>query len=115
MHAPVHAARAFPRADFGLPIIFHFQSRSDPQDTNTLQVSRAQDRFPSPLILRPSSKGDCIALWLEGAKVPERLTINGTDVRKSVTASELAAVQDNQRVLLEPNPIQAFLNYLSNT
>jgi CRISPR-associated protein Cmr1 len=41
----------FPRAAFGLPIIFHFQGGGDPDDY-TLQAGDS-DRMASPLILRP--------------------------------------------------------------
>lgn len=45
----------FPRAAFGLPIIFHFQSRTDPQDTQLLPLvsGAAGNRMASPMILRP--------------------------------------------------------------
>jgi CRISPR-associated protein Cmr1 len=50
----------FPRAEFGLPIIFHFQSRNDPQDCQLLPFFEearngegAGNRMTSPLILRP--------------------------------------------------------------
>lgn len=46
----------FPRAAFGLPIIFHFQSQRDPRDF-TLQgfpdKAKGIDRLASPLLLRP--------------------------------------------------------------
>ena len=45
----------FPRAAFGLPIVFHFQSRTDPQDTQLLPLvsGAAGNRMASPMILRP--------------------------------------------------------------
>ncbi|GAB4362724.1 MAG: type III-B CRISPR module RAMP protein Cmr1 [Methylohalobius crimeensis] len=49
-HPPEHEARpAFPRAAFGLPIIFHFIGRGEPEDT-TLKP-KAHERLASPLIL----------------------------------------------------------------
>ncbi len=52
LHAPTHpAGNVFPRAAFGLPIVFHFQSNSDPTD-HTLEPAGAVDRMASPLILR---------------------------------------------------------------
>lgn len=62
---PKHARMAatpdngFPRADFGLPIIFHFQSKSDPGDCHLLPFLRGKtdekkgNRMASPLIIRP--------------------------------------------------------------
>jgi CRISPR-associated protein Cmr1 len=41
----------FPRAVFGLPIIFHFKDKDDPKDT-TLK-GQSYERWASPLILRP--------------------------------------------------------------
>ncbi|GHU35376.1 type III-B CRISPR module RAMP protein Cmr1 [Betaproteobacteria bacterium] len=53
-HKPVHkAGKVFPRAAFGLPIIFHFKDKGDPAD-HTLQAQN-HDRLASPLILRPYS------------------------------------------------------------
>jgi CRISPR-associated protein Cmr1 len=46
---------AFPRALFGLPIIFHFKDRNDPQDTE-LSCHRGRERknrMASPLIIKP--------------------------------------------------------------
>jgi CRISPR-associated protein Cmr1 len=54
-HTPGHepqpqwAVDAFPRAAFGLPIVFHFQDREDPSAT----LTTARGRLASPLILRP--------------------------------------------------------------
>ncbi len=50
-HIPDDAA---PRAEFGLPIVFHFKDsrQGDPEDV-TLQPSGDSDRMASPLILRP--------------------------------------------------------------
>ena len=52
-HQPVHKVRKFPRAAFGMPIVFHFKDKQqgDPQDC-TLQPNGAE-RLASPLIIRP--------------------------------------------------------------
>jgi len=54
-HAPTHSVQKFPRAKFGLPIIFEFKREDardgDPKKT-TLQGAE-HDRLASPLILRP--------------------------------------------------------------
>ena len=49
--------RVFPRAAFGLPIVFHFKDggRSDPDDV--IVVPEDGDRMASPLILRPYFDG----------------------------------------------------------
>jgi hypothetical protein len=61
------ATRFFPRADLGLPIVFHFQhqSRGDPNDT-TLQVDGVKDatRMASPIILKALATSATTALPL---------------------------------------------------
>ena len=70
-HAPQHPVRdVYPRAAFGLPIVFHFKDRGDPSD-NTLEaaVRKDHDRMASPLILRPYFDGKAyrpMALLLPG-------------------------------------------------
>jgi len=46
---------AFPRAELGLPIVFHFKDCNDPKDTELYPVIDGQEmtRMASPLILRP--------------------------------------------------------------
>jgi len=59
---------AFPRAAFGLPIVFHFKDDDDPKDT-TLYPDSGRQRHASQLILRPfrTSKGFvALALVLDG-------------------------------------------------
>ncbi|MHA1734048.1 MAG: type III-B CRISPR module RAMP protein Cmr1 [Promethearchaeota archaeon] len=45
----------FPRAAFGLPIIFHFKDKWDPRDTEIrpLHKNKRYNRMASPLILKP--------------------------------------------------------------
>lgn len=42
---------AFPRAEFGLPIVFHFKDRGDPPDTTLTPPN--DERMASPLIIKP--------------------------------------------------------------
>ena len=63
-HTPKHPGQGFPRAAFGLPIIFHFKDKGDPDDTtlqgvNTTAQGQEVDveRWASPLILRPLRLG----------------------------------------------------------
>ncbi len=69
-HPPRHPVHKFPRAHFGLPIIFHFKDRGDPSDT-TLRLEEA-DRRASPLLFRPLGEGQkpCVVAVLEGARFP---------------------------------------------
>lgn len=69
-HVPSHPARiAFPRAAFGLPIVFHFKDKGDPPDV----ILKPQDaeRMASPLILRACRLEN--GRWAPGALLlPER-------------------------------------------
>lgn len=110
---PVSKIDAFPRADFGMPIIFHFKDRDDPRD-QSLQPSKNVDRYPSPVILRPSSKGQAMAVHLANTAAPEELCLSSgyqqARVRKSPTRGEMEQATDKERSLFEPNAITAFLN-----
>lgn len=80
---PVSAIKKFPRAAFGLPIIFHFTGNNAPAGNYTLNEARKErkeatdppnkERFASPLILRPFLCSDKravgLALLLEGSRV----------------------------------------------
>jgi len=53
-HAPQNPARPFyPRADLGLPIVFHFQSNRDPSDHILEAANDGATRMASPVILKP--------------------------------------------------------------
>lgn len=64
----------FPRAAFGLPIIFHFKDRGDPADTTLQGATEGAERLASPLILRPFACAEqgavAIAVLLEGNRLP---------------------------------------------
>jgi CRISPR-associated protein Cmr1 len=68
----------FPRAAFGLPIIFHFTGANAPTDTTLKEQGEnkeqdSKERFASPLILRPffcnDNRAVGLALLLEGSRV----------------------------------------------
>ncbi len=57
-HAPSHPVqKLYPRAAFGLPIVFHFQSAKDPDQLILEPHDEAHDRMASPLLLRPYGGG----------------------------------------------------------
>jgi len=58
-HRPEHpAGNSFPRADLGVPIIFHFKDSGDPRD-HALQVQTDKPgRMASPVITRPLALAD---------------------------------------------------------
>ena len=67
-HAPKHpAGNLFPRAAFGLPIIFHFQGRGEPRDSSLqpLVKGNLKERMASPIILRSYLQTD--KRWLSAA------------------------------------------------
>jgi CRISPR-associated protein Cmr1 len=52
-HSPSHPVHpAFPRADLGLPIIFHFKDLGDPGDTTLEGPRDGRRRFASPVITK---------------------------------------------------------------
>lgn len=81
---------AFPRAEFGLPIVFHFQS-GDPDDTvlypNNDSAGRKRERMASPLILKPLAlqSGKAIPLVLHLRTHP----LTGVDLRSGNRSVEL--------------------------
>ncbi|HXT35211.1 MAG TPA: type III-B CRISPR module RAMP protein Cmr1 [Chloroflexota bacterium] len=58
-HDPVHPAeRYFPRADLGLPIVFHFQGERDLKDGPILAAEmKDATRMASPVVLKPFALG----------------------------------------------------------
>lgn len=73
---------AFPRAELGLPIVFHFkdQGYGDPKDTELYPVVNGQEktRMTSPLILRPMicKNGEVLQMILRlNAPVPDEVVL----------------------------------------
>ena len=71
---------AFPRAELGLPIVFHFKDNGDPKDTELYPVidSQKKTRMASPLILRPMicKNGEVMQLILRlNSPVPDEVIL----------------------------------------
>ncbi|MCC6625248.1 MAG: type III-B CRISPR module RAMP protein Cmr1 [Deltaproteobacteria bacterium] len=110
----------FPRAAFGMPIIFHFQSNQDPRDTTLAPVG--YERMASPLILRPVPREDgwaCLGIILQ---VPDRssvkLELKGaqlkSEVRAGLSPEEAARVKPmNQSAPGVTDPLEAFRRFVS--
>jgi len=135
-HAPTCSVHKFPRAAFGLPIIFHFKDASrgnpnspnhDPRDTS-LELA-AHDRLASPLILRPlavqGGKAVGLAAVLEGASDPVHLdlTLNTRQgaprtwagLKADLAAREAASITDangNPHLGTHSDVVAAFLDTL---
>lgn len=122
-HKPEHPVHAFPRAAFGLPIIFHFKDRDEPSDTS-LQP-RGAERFASPLVLRPVRDGGpfrALALVLpseELGAVLKRLELkNLSEVRGDLQkgeADQIKPISDNRpsRPPSGSPALDAFLTFFS--
>jgi CRISPR-associated protein Cmr1 len=126
MHAhELSIVRKFPRAAFGLPIVFHFKDwkYGDPP-TATLEGSADRcKRLASPLVLRPlaceggSAVG--LAMILEGtsvAQIPDGLVVKESDgerrehrVEASLTTEEAAQIRPLRG---KPDTLDAFLKFL---
>lgn len=118
-HAPVHPALpAFPRAAFGLPINFHFQSKSDRSDAslNPVIYGERKERMASPLILRPfkTAEGQWVAaaLLLPHSHIAAlKLDLSGTAV-PYWNEQKAALVTPMSEYGLEP--LSAFLKYFAS-
>ncbi|MBK1645221.1 type III-B CRISPR module RAMP protein Cmr1 [Thiocapsa imhoffii] len=77
-HAPTHpVTNAYPRAAFGLPIVFHFKDENKGEPPQQLLVPEGGDRMASPLILRPYWSGQawhpavlCLPGWAARLSTP---------------------------------------------
>lgn len=82
---------AFPRAELGLPIVFHFQEQGDPPDTvlypDNDAKGKKRERMASPLILRPLAlqSGQAIPMILR-LQTP---ALSGVDLRRGDTSLTL--------------------------
>ena len=93
MHKPEHQAKGFyPRAAFGLPIVFHFKDKGDPRDQVLNPGDDSRDRMASPLILRPWFDGQryrpvalLLPRWKERLSVPVRLELPGAATSASAS------------------------------
>lgn len=79
---------AFPRAEFGLPIVFHFQGQEEPPDTVLYPANgpdgKARERMASPVILKP-------LVFSDGKAVPLILRL----VTSNVAGVELRPASDS--------------------
>jgi CRISPR-associated protein Cmr1 len=119
---------AFPRAEFGLPIVFHFPPRQgEPEDTVLYPFSargELRERMASPLILKPLALADGKA-----APLILRLTtpvLTGVELKQGARSLELldtTVVRDSRLATYRDSPlssspsgsaIEAFLAHARN-
>lgn len=130
-HPPVDSkVNFFPRAAFGLPIIFHYQQDSGPgnePDDHTLKVADVgKERMSSPLILRPyldiNDKWHSAALllpnWQKALAQPLELSPRPKNINQqpqhwssSPEQQEKFAGKDNLMQGCGVDPLSAFLEY----
>lgn len=129
---PTRELVLFPRAAFGLPIVFHFNGKSqgDPAGDVILQgVSEEHERLPSPLILRPlacqNGQAVGLALLLEGCDYPLDKLVLHSEGQASIHQRPVSGrlTQHNAEHLTRAIPeinkqqdlLHAFLLYIKGT
>lgn len=102
---------AFPRAELGLPIIFHFQGHGEPPDTTLYPTNGPDDksfeRMASPLILKPLAltKDQAIPVIMRLRTLP----LANVDLRQGKTSLSLppSTIVRGNRLATYPNsPLQ---------
>lgn len=109
-HEPVHqAGNMFPRASFGLPILFHSHQEKAVNATVNPAIG---ERLASPLIIRPRKVGShyqVMALVLPYKDILKmKVEINGMEypIWEQDKAKHIHPIQENGN-----DPLDAFLNY----
>lgn len=122
---PEIAVPFFPRAAFGLPIVFHFKDRYEPTDTQ-LEPLGSASRMSSPVILKALAisrdKAVWVALFLNKPPLPGVKLVNtGFQATTKEAIVNPQILQYKNSPLLQPGlqneqqnfmVIPAFLNYL---
>lgn len=113
---------SFPRAAFGLPIIFHFKDENNGDPEQTKLEGPHNSRLASPLILRPlacaNEQAVGMALILQGPPAPPGgLALKGSSDRSKINfevRSDLTPAEAKQIAPLdsEADVLQAFLRYV---
>jgi CRISPR-associated protein Cmr1 len=97
---------AFPRAELGLPIVFHFQEQGDPPDT-VLYPNGGRERMASPLILKPLAlANDKFVPLIVRLKTP---LLSGVDLRqgeRSLPLPQPTILRDPKLATYRDSPMQ---------
>lgn len=120
LHTP--AVEKFPRALFGMPIIFHFQSKTDPKDTQLAPAG--QSRLASPVILRPVRVGGqwtaVCAVLFDADRENLQVELTGKGVREAtpvewrVTERERTAIAERVKPYKTSDITLSFLDYFAS-
>lgn len=114
-HAPKHPVRKFPRAHFGLPILFHFKDKDkgDPPDT-TLKLPEAERRA-SPLLFRPLAERLSVVAVLEGDRFPGKKLVLEGDRSRTWTVDPWLTPEEAEQIRPlggQVDPVRAFVKNL---
>ncbi|MCA9994817.1 MAG: type III-B CRISPR module RAMP protein Cmr1 [Anaerolineales bacterium] len=107
-----HIGTKFPRAQLGLPIIFHFPQERNFDDATLTGLEK--DRMASKLILRPLSCGQnkavALAAVLAGPTLPDGgIALDGRPVKATLSQPEASKITPLNG---EPTVIKAFFNFI---
>lgn len=112
----------FPRAAFGLPIVFHFkdQNKGEPKDTTLQGAEERKERLASPLILRPlacrNNQAIGLAIILNGPRIPPGgVVFIEKDSKTQHPANTILRPDEARRIPPlngQTDVLRAFLNYL---
>jgi len=120
-HRPEHPVRdLYPRAAFGLPIVFHFKDENKGEPAQQLLVPEGGDRMASQLVLRPYWDGQrwhpCALLipgWEQALAVVAQCS-EATDHRawpRDADAQAQRAAQIKPMAKRGNDPLSAFMTY----
>lgn len=123
-HETIRNIDKFPRGDFGLPIVFHFQRDERIENDFTLNAKN-YERLASPLILRPISCEDgaiSLALILQTTRASEieLMITSGRNIKdKAVSRLDKSEAVELTNRGLTPldykiDVLQAFLDFFAN-
>ncbi len=121
-HAPRSQVDKFPRAQFGLPIVFHFKDEPPLKDWD-IQLRPGDedyDRRASPLILRPLGEKTSLVAVLEGDRLPPGgVALYVRDQRREQSwLVETSLTPDEAKDIIplqgQTDPLRAFLTFLKN-
>ena len=110
-HPPQHPAQGvYPRAAFGLPLVFHFKDWRDGDPFRETLIPAKHDRMASPLVLRPYFDGQdyrpaalLLPGWEERVSVRVRLGSEPTD---RVTPAWPTAPQEREQLAAKIGPMR---------
>jgi CRISPR-associated protein Cmr1 len=119
---------AFPRAEFGLPIVFHFQGNGDPPETVLYPAAQAHvvepERMASPLILKPLalSNGKAVSMIvrlqtqpLNGIVLQQGETLHTLSPNIVIRGPQLATYRNSPLSLVRSgSALEAFLALAQN-